>query len=402
MRIGIDVRCLSEGRRTGVEEYTLNFLNKLFELDTRNDYILFFNSFKSSAANFSWLEKHPRVTLKKFNFPNKILNFLFWYLNWPKIDKLIGGPASTRGNDRSSTQGGVDIFFMPNIIFGSVSPDTKLIVTIHDLSFERYPETFSWVRRVWHMFINTKKICQRADKIIAISESSAHDIVSLLGIDKNKIQTSYSGVAERFRVLDRNDEQLVKVKEKYGLPYKFILYLGTIEPRKNITGIVKAYNQLQEEAIKSGNTEIQKYKLVVAGSKGWLSEKIFVEISASKYREDIKVINFVDDEDKEFVLNLASLFVYPSFFEGFGFPPLEAMACGVPVITSNNSSLPEIVGSGGIMINPDQPDEIYQAMKEILTKSELRDSLIAKGLAQSQKFTWTKTAKDFLKLINKM
>ncbi len=387
MRIGIDVRCLSEGRRTGVEEYTLNFLQRLFELDTRNDYILFFNSFKSPQADFSWLEKYPRVVLKKFSFPNKILNFLFWYLNWPKIDKLIGG---------------VDIFFMPNIIFGSVSSDTKLIVTIHDLSFERYPETFSWIRRVWHMFINTKKICQRADKIIAVSESSARDIASLLQIDKNKIQTSYSGVSEKFQVLDRNNSDLVKIKEKYDLPYKFILYLGTIEPRKNITGIVRAFNLLQAEAEKSGNTEIQKYKLVVAGSKGWLSEKIFAEINASKYRKDIKVINFVEDADKEFVLNLAALFVYPSFFEGFGFPPLEAMACGVPVITSNNSSLPEIVGSGGIMIDSDKPDEIYQAMKEILTKSELRDNLIAKGLAQAQKFTWTKTAEDFLKLINKM
>lgn len=385
MRIGIDVRCLAEGRRTGVEEYAINLLHNIFSLDAKNEYILFFNSFKSPAINILDFDKYPNVALKKFNFPNKLLNFLFWYCNWPKIDKMIGG---------------TDIFFMPNIIFGSVSNKCKLITTIHDLSFERYPETFSWKRRWWHLFINPKKMCREADKIIAVSQSSAQDIGSIFGIAKDKIQIIHSGIAEKFRILDRNDSKLIAVKEKYKLPYKFILYLGTIEPRKNIGGIIRAYNQLRQEAINSKNDEILKYKLVIAGSSGWLSQKIFTEIEKSEFKENILTINFVEDADKEYVFNLASLFVYPSFFEGFGFPPLEAMACGVPVIISNNSSLPEVAGAGAIMIDPDKPEEICQAMLEILTNSELRDNLIQKGLAQPKQFNWKKTAEEFLKMIN--
>ena len=387
MRIGIDVRCLAEGRRTGVEEYTLNFLDNLFSLDSRNEYVLFFNSFKSSKVDFSWIEKYPNVSLRKFKFPNKVLNFMLWYLNWPKLDQLIGG---------------ADIFFMPNIGFGGVSAKTKLIVTMHDLSFERYPETFSWVRRLWHMFINPKRICQKAHRIIAVSESTKNDVVKIYGIDESKVRVIYSGIAEKFCVLDRNNEGLIRTKEKYGLPYKFILYLGTIEPRKNIVGIVRAYNDLQEWAKKNKSEELLKYKLIIAGSRGWLSEKIFREISKSKSKENIGVLNFVEEDDKEFVLSLASLFVYPSLFEGFGFPPLEAMACGVPVIASNNSSLPEIVGNGGCLVDPDKPDEIFQAMKEILSKGELKDSFVSKGLAQAKKFSWQRSAEEFLKMINKI
>ena len=316
MRIGIDVRCLSEGRRTGVEEYTLNLLRGLFEKDKQNEYVLFFNSFKKTPANFNWIKKYPNVKLKQFHVPNKLLNFSFWYLGWPKIDRLLGG---------------VEIFFMPNIIFGSVSRKTKLLLTMHDLSFERYPETFSWSRRLWHVFINSKKICRRADKIIAVSDSTKDDLVTLYNIPPKKIEVIYSGVAEKFKIISRNDSEMIKVKEKYNLPYKFILYLGTIEPRKNIKTLVVAYQILKKYAqIKKWET-LEKYKLVIAGHKGWMNKKILEEISKTqkqlKNPEDIQMINFVEEADKEYVLNLASLFVYPSIFEGFGFPPLEAMKC---------------------------------------------------------------------------
>lgn len=387
MRIGIDVRCLAEGRRTGVEEYTLNFLSNLFEIDKENEYILFLNSWKNPAGNFSWAKKYPNVKIKKFHVPNKLLNFLFWYLSWPKIDKMLGG---------------TDVFFFPNLIFGAISEKCRVINTIHDLSFERYPEHFSLKRRFWHIFINPKKICLRADRIITVSESSKSDIISRYKIDPKKITVFYSAVDDKFVPIDRNDAILIKVKEKYDLPYKFILYLGTIEPRKNIIGLVRAYSQLQKFAQKSGNEELKKYKLVIAGEKGWLSGKIFWEIDATAFRKNIYLISFVNDKDKEYVYNLSSLFVYPSFFEGFGFPPLESMKCGVPVVTSNNSSLLEVVGKAGILIDPDKPDEIYRAMREILLNREFRDSLIKKGLEKSQRFDWKKTAGMFLEMLKKM
>lgn len=385
MKIGIDARCLGEGRRTGVEEYTLNLLNTLFRSDKKNEYVLFFNSFRPEKTDFSWINQYPNVTLRRFNFPNKLLNFFFWYCNWPKMDQMIGG---------------VDLFFMPNIIFGSVSKKTKLLVTIHDLSFERYPESFSLKRRLWHIFINPKKLCDRANAIIAVSESTKNDLLDLYKISPSKIKIIYSGISEKFTVLDRNDEKLVKVKEKYKLPYKFILYLGTVEPRKNIVGILRAYQQLQREgAADAGPKELLNYKLVIAGSKGWLSGKIFSEIEKSEFRDSISLINFVEDKDKEYVFNLAALFVYPSFFEGFGFPVLEAMSCGVPTITSNSSSLPEIAGGAALLVDPHKPQEICDAMRKVLTNGELRSKLIEQGLVRSKEFSWRKTAKLTLNML---
>ena len=376
MKIGIDIRCLTEGRRTGVEEYLISLLENLFYLDKKSEYILFLNSFKKSNADLNWLKKYPNVKLKVFRFPNKLLNLLFWYWHWPKIDRMLGG---------------VDVFFMPNISFAGISNKTKLVLTIHDLSFEYYPETFSWKRRLWHFFVNPKKLTQKANKIIAVSNSTKNDLANFYGISKEKLAVIYSGVTDKFSVINRNNLKLVQIKEKYKLPYKFVLYLGTIEPRKNITGLIRAFNVLK----KKEEARLGEYKLVIAGAKGWKSKQIFSEIENSPFKRDIIFVGFIEDEDKPAVYNLASLFIYPSFFEGFGFPPLEAMKCGIPVITSNVSSLSEIVDEAGILIDPDKPDEIYQAMNSILLNKSLRENLVKKGLKQSEKFSCKKMAKEF-------
>ena len=203
----------------------------------------------------------------------------------------------------------------------------------------------------------------------------------------------HSAVSDEFQIIDRNDEKLVKIKEKYKLPYKFVLYLGTIEPRKNIRAVIRAFDQFHKFSYESKNDGLLKYKLVIAGERGWLSQEIFEEIKLTRGSKSIFFAGKIPHEDKKYIYNLASLFIYPSFFEGFGFPPLEAIKCGVPVIASNNSSLPEIVGKGGILIDSDRPSEIYWAMKEILTKKELRETLIRNGLEKAKEFDWKKTAK---------
>jgi glycosyltransferase involved in cell wall biosynthesis len=387
MKIVIDGRCLMVGRRTGVEEYTLNLLLALFEADKKNQYVLFFNSWKEPVFNFDIFKKYKNVEIKRHRIPNKILNFSFWYLGWPKIDKLAGE---------------TEVVFMPNINFAAISRNCKLILTIHDLSFECYPNHFSWKRRFWHIFINPKKLCRRADKIIAISDSTRSDLISLYKINPAKIETIYSAAGDGFKVISRNDTELVRVKEKYRLPYKFILYLGTIEPRKNIGAVIRAFDSFNQFAIENKNVELMKYGLVIAGEKGWLSQKIFEEIKTTRSSKGIYFIGRIRNENKKYIYNLASLFVYPSFFEGFGFPPLEAMRCGVPVIASNNSSLPEVVGDGGMLIDPDKPDEICRAMKEILSNRELRDILVKKGLEKAAKFDWKKTAQKTLEMMKKM
>ena len=383
MVICIDVRCLMEGRMTGVEEYTLGFLEGLFSSDKKNKYILFFNSWKEPKFDFGTFSRFENVKLKRLKIPNKMINFLFWYFSWPKIDRLCGA----------------DIVIMPNISFGAVSKEAKLILTVHDLSFERHSEYFSYKRKWWHIFINVRRLSARATKIIAVSHSTKKDLITLYGMKPEKIEMIHSAVGRQFAVIDRNDIRLVKTKEKYRLPYRFILFLGTIEPRKNIIGLVRAYNALQKYAKEAGQENLLRHGLVIVGETGWNAKEVFREIQNSPFREKIKVINSLPGEDKPFFYNLAALFVYPSFFEGFGFPPLEAMRCGVPVITSNNSSLPEVAGGAAVLIDPDKPDEIYRAMREILSDDKLRKNLISRGLEKAKEFEWGRAARKTLHVI---
>jgi glycosyltransferase involved in cell wall biosynthesis len=292
--------------------------------------------------------------------------------------------------------GGVDVFFMPNINFIALSKNTKLVLTVHDLSFEIFPETFSFKRRAWHHFINPRKLCRRADTVITVSNSSKSDIVSRYGIVKEKVQRIYNGVSEEMMQLDRNNPQLIEVKEKYHLPFNFIFYLGTIEPRKNISAIVRAYDQLR--LLK--NSQLDKYKLVIAGGKGWKTDAILDDMRNAKFTNDIIFTSCITNEDKAAVYTLASLFVYPSYFEGFGIPVLEAMRCGVPVITSNCSALPEVVDEGGLLIDPDKPNELFLAMKEVLLNREFHAQLSQKGLRQAVRFNWRTSARETLEVFD--
>lgn len=384
MRIGIDIRSLAAGKRTGVEEYTIGLLRELFRSGPEHEYILFFNAWGKTEPDLAWAEAFPNVTVRRFRIPNKLLNLSLWYLSYPKLDRLIGG---------------VDVFFMPNLNFSAFSRETKLIVTAHDLSFEFFPETFSWKQRLWHFAINFRSLLWRADRVIAVSESTKDDLVTRYRLPESKIEVIHSGIDERFRVMDRNDLSLLAVKKKYGLPYKFILYLGTIEPRKNLGALLSAFEAYQRSAV---GDDMLRYELVLAGQPGWNYESLFAAIGSSVYRDKIHLIGFVDDTDKPALYNLASLFVYPSFYEGFGFPPLEALASGVPVIASHAASLPEVVGAAGVLVDPYRPDEIYQAMRNILGDRLYQARLRERTLAERPSFSWSEAGQAFLKLVCKI
>ncbi len=376
-RIGIDIRCLTDGKRTGVEEYTVNILERLFELDQKNQYILFLNSFREPNFDLQIFSKYKNVSIKQFRYPNKILNLCFWYFGWPCADEMIGG---------------VDVFFMPNINFIALSQKTKLVLTIHDLSYEIFSESFSLKRQLWHSILNPRKLAKRADKIIAVSNSTKNDILLQWKINAQKIQRIYNGIDENFEQVDRNDPKLIEVKEKYHLPFNFIFFLGTIEPRKNIPAIVKAYDQLRS----LNNPHLDKYKLVIAGGKGWKTGKILDVMREAKFTNDIIFTSCIRNEDKAAVYTLASLFVYPSFFEGFGIPVLEAMRCALPVVASNTSSIPEVAGNGAIMVDPDRPDELFLAMKEILLDRDFCANLKEQAQKQAIKFNWKTSARELL------
>jgi len=222
-----------------------------------------------------------------------------------------------------------------------------------------------------------------SEKIIAVSDSTKNDLINRYQINPSKIKVIYSGVS-----LKRpSEEEILKFKKEKKLPEKFILFLGTIEPRKNINGIIRAFSILKS---KSGFNEL---KLVIAGSQGWLQEKIT--------GEDIIFTGKIDEEEKALFYSAASVFVYPSFFEGFGLPPLEAMVCGTPVVVSRNSSLPEVVGDAGILIDPYNPSDIANAIKEILTDAQLAKKLTKNGFIRSSQFSWQKTAEKTLEVLVK-
>lgn len=382
MRIGFDARCLEGENISGVGEYALELLKNILEIDSprsggagsSNKYAIFSNSFRQrNNRHLEWIKAYPNAKLKRFSFPNKVLNLCFWYLNWPKIDKLIGG---------------VDIFFAPNINFLSVSDECRLITAFHDLSFERYPHFFALKTRLWHKyFVNPRKISWIAKRMIAVSESTKKDLEEIYQVKRGDVQVVQHGISENFKVLDENDPKLSEIKRKYQLPQKFIFFLGNIEPRKNISSIAAAYKN-----IVSGNPKLSEYELVLAGNISPLYGDLIE-------KNNIKTCGYIEREDRPYVYNLASLFVYPSFFEGFGLPILEAMACGTPVIASNNSSLSEVAGNSALLIDPNRPSEIAEAMENILIDEKLYKKFKKRGIAQAQKFSWKKCAEETLAVI---
>lgn len=374
MKIGIDIRALAAGKHSGVEEYIRGLLTELFRAYPEHHFILFFNAWRGVVPDLSFAAGFAHVTIKQFRIPNKLLNVALWYCRYPKLDRLIGG---------------VDVFFMPNMNFAAVSDAAKLIVTVHDLSFEWFPETFSWKQRLWHYAINLRGLLRQADQIVAVSHSTADDVVTHYHISAQKVQVIPSGIEDRFRPLDRNSLSLLDVQKKYQLPYRFILSLSTLEPRKNLLSLLRAYEAFHQTA----TGELVKYDLVIAGAPGWKCEELLRAVRTSPVRHHIHLLGFVEEHDKPALYNLASVFVYPSFYEGFGFPPLEALASGVPVIAAHSASLPEVIGQAGILIDPYRPDEIREALNQILRNKELRESLFKQAVAQAAHFSWKSSAR---------
>lgn len=377
MTIAIDIRVLGSGMKSGVEEYTENLLARLLPLDKNIKFKLFHSSVRNNLKKYEWMNL-PNVEVFSFRLPNKLLFSLARFFNRPYIDKLIGG---------------ADVFFSPHFLLAPLSSDCKRVTTFHDLSYIRFREFFSWRRNFWHKFqMRSSSWPGLSDKVIAVSRSTKKDLLEKYDISSDKIKVIYSSVSDLiFRPVE---EDLALFRKKHGLPDKFILFLGKLEPRKNIVGLIKAFNFLK-------NSEgFEDLYLIIVGSPGWLYKNIYQEVDSSSHKDKIIFKNYIKDEDRKFYYSLASVFVYPSFFEGFGFPPLEAMACGTPVVVSFNSSLPEIVGTGAILVDPHNVVDISNAVKSILNDSNLKDKLVKRGLERVQDFTWQKCAKKTLEVIN--
>jgi len=380
MKIGVDIRVLMDKYYSGVSEYAASLLKAILEIDKTNDYKLFYNSWHDQRNRLGkWNNNNAQTFFS--SYPNKVFNYCLQKIfHYPKIDKFIGG---------------TDIFWSPHFNFTNLSQKTKKIITVHDLSFLRYPEFFSVRKNFWHQALGVKKTLLEADKIIAVSENTKNDIVELLGISESKIVVIYSGNNAARGVVDEIAVQEFLLKN--NLSGRLLLYLGTIEPRKNIVNLMKAY-----EKLRASDESLADVKLVLAGANGWKNRQIYRQWHKSIYKNDIYFLGYINQTEKDILYSQATLFVYPSLYEGFGFPPLEAMTYGLPVVCSNVSSLPEVVGEAALMINPFEIKEISEAIMIILQDNNLRDLLIAKGLKRAEEFTWEKTAQEYLEVFKKL
>jgi len=378
MKILVDIRPLSPGRITGIEEYTIELLNHFLKVDKNNTYLLFYNAFRKGPLPEHW-KMNDRVSVINWRIPNKVFDPLNMLLGLPKLDRIFKS----------------DIIFSPHYNLLSKTRQTPHIMTFHDVSSLHHPEFFPLRKRYWMWSQNYKKSAERANAIIADSEFTKWDLVEMLNISPEKITTIYPGVNKVFSPMQKDSEKLVEFKNNRFLQKPFILYLGTVEPRKNVNALIRAFNGLKKDKT------YKDFQLIIAGELGWLYRSILKEAKKSPYRNSIRFLGRVPNEDKQMLYNLSEVFVFPSFFEGFGFPPLEAQACGTPVIAADRTSLPEILGDSAMLISPWKVEEIVNALKIILSNNSARGALITKGLENAKKYSWDKTAQQTLDVFQK-
>ncbi|MFA5124555.1 MAG: glycosyltransferase family 1 protein [Patescibacteria group bacterium] len=363
MRIGIDCRTLVAS--AGIGEYGRQLVKNLLIQDKHNHYVLFLNEDEKLPPEIVAGD----YEIKRFPLSRYRRYLPFFY------SQLIVGKLINRQK--------LDVCLFPaNII--PLGYRGQAVVTIHDLAVYLYPELFLDRLINFDRRYLVPQSLKQADKIIAVSNSTKRDIIKLFGIAPEKIEVIYEGVADR-------EATYQKGKEKY------ILYLGTIEPRKNLTRLIGAFKKLKQE-----EPVARDLKLILAGKNGWKNEEIFRglrQANAELQEEAIKYLGYVTPERKHELLSHAEVFVFPSLYEGFGLPVAEAMACGLPVITSDAGSLPEIGGEAVLYVNPLKEEEICLAIKKVITVENFRQQLAEKGKQKSREFTWDKCAQQTKELL---
>lgn len=355
MLIGVDARALCDLPLSGVGEYAKNLVEILPTLENGIEFRFFSN-------------QNPHI-------PSKILNSLF-RANIVKLEYLVGK---------------VDRFFLPNHIFFSTK--RPYIITVHDLSFHLFPEFYNPKTRLWHHIVSPRTLYRNAEKIIAVSESTKQDLVNEFQLPKEKIHVIYSGIGKEFLHFSTSKEEKENFQKKYHLPERFILFLGTQEKRKNILGMIQAFEILLKKR------EEKDLFLVLAGKPGFGFQEILRYVKRSKAAPMIRFLGYIPQEVKPILLHTAEIFLYPSFYEGFGFPPLEAMAVGTPVVVSHTPSLVETTRGGAIAVSPRDPEEMAHALSMLLEDSNLRDIMIQKGKEVAAQYSWEECARKTLEVI---
>jgi len=374
MRIAIDATIIRK-EITGTGFYITNLINGLIKIDNLNNYYIF--------GDEQYLRKYIKIDKDNFKvvhkrFKNRIIRVLWEYFIFPfKLKKLK-----------------IDILHSPNYITPLLKLGFKIILTIHDLTFLLFPEKYTITKR-WLFGKMIPISIKMSDKIVAVSKNTKKDILKFFNISDDKILVTYESYPDYYNYsIDRSRAK--DILKKYGIERNFILYVGMIEPRKNIISLLKAFVELDKDL---------ELDLVIVGKKGWYFKEIekYMENTVNlRLKNKIIFTGYIPEHELKYFYRLALMFVYPTLYEGFGLPPLQAMACGTPVITSNISSLPEVVGNAAIKINPDDLGELKNSIKCLYKNEEKRGELIKKGLENAKKFSLENVALNVLSVYNSL
>lgn len=369
MKIGVDARLLSDWRG-GQSVFLDNILREMERLDRRNTYYLYSNrDFPLRFGNSRW---HKRVASWLGRVPGTV---------WLETDAR-----------RMVIKDGVDVFWGPGQSLPLGLPAAvRKVLTVHDFVWRLYPRTMPLYTYAIHRLFHERWI-KEADRLIAISESTARDLESLLGVSRSRIDVVYHGARAEYRPSDPAAAAQY-VARKYRVSEKYICTVGTIQPRKNLVTLLEATKILLER----GKLH---HQLVVVGASGWKESAIWSSVKTLGLKEeDVCFLGFVPDEDMPSLYCGAAAFVFPSLYEGFGLPLIEAMACGVPIIASDAPPAPEVVGDGAILVPPLEPKAFAKAIVRVTTECELRQTLIGNGLERARGFRWDAAAEGTIRVL---
>jgi glycosyltransferase involved in cell wall biosynthesis len=366
MHIGLNAHLLFLGkgyRGAGASSYILNLLQRLPEAANGDHFTVFLSDCRAA-------ESLRGLVVRRSRLPTE----------WPWVriawEQFIQPIELSRA--------GVNLAHAMAFVAPLLAP-CPTVVTIYDLSPFHFPEGFRAWNRIYLRSLIPISV-RRARRVIAISQCTKADIVQQCGVSPDKIDVVYCGINESFRPI-ADLQAMAEFRRSRSLSERLILFVGTIEPRKNLVRLVQAYAALRRAVPDTP-------PLVIAGDKGWLWQPVFAEVAKQGLSDHVLFPGYVDPEELPWWYNAAELLVYPSLYEGFGLPPLEAMACGTPVVTSNASSLTEVVGDAGLMIDPGDVTGLAEAMRQALRDPGLRESMRTKGLARAAPFSWLRAARE--------
>ncbi len=362
MKIAIDIR-EAGAEKTGKGWYTYNLVLELLKLDSKNEYTLYSDSEKNPFKEFkNAREKHIRG--KGFK----------WHLNVLK-DLKADKP---------------DLFFAPtSYIIPSMAPKwLKVIITVHDLVAFLFPRHHN-AKAVVIERLTLRRAVKKASQIFVVSENTKKDLLKRFKYPAARVHLVPCAPSDFYKEPVKQEE-LAKFRQKYKLPDQFILAVGTLEPRKNFGTLIKSFVLIK--------SKLPDSKLVIVGKKGWKYEHIEQRLKEFKLQNDVIFPGYLEAEDLKKMYACATVFVFPSLYEGFGIPPLEAMACGCPVVSSNVASLPEVIGDAGILIDPKNARKIADSVVSLIENDQIRNMLIERGLRRAEKFTWKASAKAALEV----